>query len=118
MKSEARVDPASLSHVYPVPSKIKTFETKNWGTYPAGEPLGHVDDLAVGVHHLVAAALAGVLRGVVAAAQTLRDGSADSHQLDVQPAGYLLTPDRGESEKIVFDSPSKRMDLCFMHHSW
>lgn len=54
--------------------------------YPAGEPPGHVHDLPVRVHHLVAAALAGVLGRVVAAAEPLRHGAADARQLDVQPA--------------------------------
>lgn len=47
--------------------------------------------LPVGVHHLVAAALAGVLGRVVSSADSLRYGAADPRQLDVQPARDLCT---------------------------
>lgn len=58
-------------------------------SYPAGEPFGHVDDLSVGVHDLVATIFTGVLRRVVPATQALWYSSTHSHQLNVQPACYL-----------------------------
>lgn len=50
-----------------------------------------MDDLPVGVHHLVAAALAGVLRRVVAAAHAFRGRSAYPHELHVQATRNLTT---------------------------
>lgn len=72
-------------------SRGQREEKKNTTIYPAGEPPGHVHHLPVGVHHLVAAALAGVLGRVVSSAEPLRYGAADPRQLDVQPARDLCT---------------------------
>lgn len=69
------------------------FTDKKRNFYPAGEPLGHVNDLPVGVHHLIAAALTGILRRVVSSRQALWHGSTDAHQLYMQPSCNLCTQD-------------------------
>lgn len=70
--------------------------------YPAGQPLGHVDDLSVGVHHLVAATLTGVLRRIISSTQPLRNRSTDSHQLNVQPPCYLKDTLNKQNDKVTY----------------
>lgn len=69
-------------------------------SYPAGEPFGHVDDLSVGVHDLVATIFTGVLRRVVPATQALWYSSTHSHQFNVQPACYLYIQAEGVGQNL------------------
>lgn len=69
-------------------------------SYPAGESFGHVDDLSVGVHDLVATIFTGVLRRVVPTTQALWYSSTHSHQLNVQPACYLYIQAEGVGQNL------------------